>query len=156
MAYIVSIIQYSSHSFISLPYYYHNKLQKLIMTCCRWVLGNACFRQSTKSILNRSNLLSASQLMVISSHRFFYRVVNYHIPEIIFKKLTFPKRTCQRMTISNKGKFSLQDYVHVGLRVFSQMPIVVLKSKRDYNDEVKAAVSAHDHAALIIRKSRAY
>ena len=154
-AYIVSVINYSAFSFVSLPQLYLNKLHKLLMLTARWILNSYCFKISCKNIYLQADLLDENQLIATSVYRFNHRLVNYKLPSCLYNKLTFPKRTCQDVAYKFKGNAFLKSYMNLGLRLFNKVPHVNTNSNLAFKTSLKASMSRPGAALELVRNCRA-
>ena len=155
VALISSNVSYYAHSFVSLPLIYLTKLHTLMIRTARWILGDYCYKQACTYIYEKANLLDGNQLIVISSHRFISKVVSQKIPALLHKRLVFPKRICNKITMSSKGRFSSSNYIYIGLKCFNEMPQFNLNCKKEYKESLRAAVTGAGTALALIRKARA-
>ena len=153
-AYVNSILNYSAFTFISLPFMYHQQLHRLTMKISRWILGDYCFRQSCKSIYLKSGQLNENQIMLVSSLRFIARIVNFSLPSTLFNKLTFPRRSCNDISMECKGKHSLLSYINIGLRAYNKVPLPSITNKLTFKQSLLSAVQEPEAALVLVRSSR--
>ena len=150
-------MRYSSFTFIALPLYYHQKLHKLLIQTAHWVNNTYDFKKSTNYIFSNANLLDASQLIVISSFQFIYRIVSTEIPSRLYSQLTFPKRTCNKITIKNKGKHNVSSYFSLSLKVYNEIsPEILFVNKGTIKDSLMHWVRGRGTAHACIRRAKAW
>ena len=155
-AYVYSVVRYSALTFVSLPYLYQHKLYKLLIKTARWVNNSYNYKKSAHFIFKNANLKDESQLAVISSFHFINRIVSNRVPSQLYSKLTFPKRSCNTITVNCKGKQLVSSYFFLSLNIYNQIsPEINFKSKRTITDSLECVVNGRGVASGIVRKAKA-
>ena len=72
------------------------------MTSARTIIGNYCFKKSTKYILDKCNLLNAKQLITYSAIKFIHKTITNKLPKSNYYMYLPPNKRTNNKTIRTK------------------------------------------------------
>ena len=125
------------------------KLHKLIVAAARYVIGNACYRMSTMSIMGKCNWLSLYQRIVYSSLSLFYKIIENQRPMSLYQYYIVNNtrsRTVKRSKViytarCPKSKEVNELFIYKTCELYSYLPMEIQNlSIKKFNTTIKTHI----------------